>query len=107
MGEVLNTAFQKMKEWKLKSPIIEESGNYVKVTIRHAPLALPTEAIIAFLEEHSEITNAQARDLTGIKSENAVKNEFYKLRDKGVIERIPGRNGALAAWRKVHPVGGQ
>ncbi len=107
MGEGLNTAFQKMKEWKLKSPVIEEDGNYVKVTIRHAPLALPTEAIIAFLGEHSEITNAQARDLTGIKSENAVKNEFYKLRDKGIIERVPGRNGALAAWRKVVPAGGQ
>jgi len=103
MGEGLNTAFQKMKEWKLKPPVIEEDGNYIKVTIRHAPLAIPTDAILAFLTEHPAITNAQARDLTGIKSENAVKNEFYKLRDKGIIERVPGRNGALAAWRKVLP----
>jgi ATP-dependent DNA helicase RecG len=41
MGEGLNTAFQKMKEWKLKPPIIREDGNYVKVTIPHAPLATP------------------------------------------------------------------
>ena len=61
MGEGLNTAFQKMKEWKLKPPVIEEDGNYIKVTIRHAPLALPTEAILTWLETHPEITNAQAK----------------------------------------------
>ncbi len=101
MGEGLNTVFQKMKEWKLKPPIIEETGNYIKVTIRHAPLALPTEAIMSFLADHPEITNTQARQLTGIKSENAVKKEFYKLRDQGVIERVPNKGGGHAAWRKV------
>lgn len=106
MGEGLNTAFQKMKEWKLKPPVIEEDGNYIKVTIRHAPLALPTEAIMSFLEDHPEITNAQARQLTGIKSENAVKKEFYKLRDQGVIERVPNKGGGHAAWRKVLPPDG-
>jgi ATP-dependent DNA helicase RecG len=101
MGEGLNTAFQKMKEWKLKPPIIEEDGNYIKVTIRHAPLALPAEAIMTYLDEvRPEITNAQARILTGIKSENAVKKEFYKLRDQGVIERVPDKGGGHAAWRK-------
>jgi ATP-dependent DNA helicase RecG len=100
MGEGLNTAFQKMKEWKLKPPVIEEDGNYIKVTIRHAPRALPAEAILAWLETHPEITNAQARILTGIKSENAVKKEFYKLRDQGAIERVPDKGGGQAAWRK-------
>ena len=103
MGEGLNTAFQKMKEWQLKPPVITEEGNYIKVVIRHAPLALPTEAIMNFLEAEPEITNKQARNLTGIKSENAVKKEFLKLRDQGVIERVPGRGGARAAWRKVIP----
>jgi ATP-dependent DNA helicase RecG len=101
MGEGLNTAFQKMKEWKLKPPVIVEEGNYIKVIIRHAPLALPTEAILNFLETHPEITNAQARDLTGIKSENAVKKEFYKLRDQGVLERVPNKGGGNAAWRRI------
>ena len=54
-----------------------------------------------FLQKNLEITNAQARDLTGIKSENAVKREFYKLRDKGFIERVPGKEGGLAAWQKI------
>jgi ATP-dependent DNA helicase RecG len=56
---------------------------------------------MSFLEDHSEITNAQARQLTGIKSENAVKKEFYKLRDQGVIERVPNKGGGHAAWQKV------
>jgi hypothetical protein len=74
-----------MKEWKLKPPVIEEDGSYIKVTIRHAPLALPAEAILTWLETHPEITNAQARDLTGIKSENAVKKRSsisYEIRGR-------------------------
>lgn len=99
IGEGLNTAFEKMKEWKLKSPIIEELERSVKVTIPHAPLARPTELILEFLENNPTINNRQARDLTGIKSENLVKVEFYKLRDEKLIERVPGLEGPASAWR--------
>ena len=47
LGEGLNTAFQKMKEWKLRAPEISVEGNYVKVVIPHRPLASPTEAILS------------------------------------------------------------
>lgn len=100
MGEGLNTAFQKMKEWRLKSPEISEDGNYVKAVIPHTSLATPEEAILAFLNKNETIKNSQARDLTGIKSENTMKNVFYKLRDEGLIERVPGLEGPVAAWRK-------
>jgi ATP-dependent DNA helicase RecG len=83
MGEGLNTAFQKMKEWGLKEPEIIEVNGYVRVTLPHTPLAKPSEAILHFLTQQPQITNRQARDLTGIKSENLVKIEFYKLRDEG------------------------
>ena len=86
LGEGLNTTFQKMKEWGLKAPSITEDENYVRVTLPHAPLAAPTEAIMEFLRNHDQVTNAQARELTGIKSENLVKNEFYKLRNEGFLE---------------------
>ncbi|CAK8715797.1 ATP-dependent DNA helicase RecG [Candidatus Electrothrix aarhusensis] len=86
LGEGLNTTFQKMKEWGLKSPEIIEEGNYVKVTLPHIPLATPTEAILNFLKTNNTITNQQTRDITGIKSENLVKIEFYKLRDEGLLE---------------------
>lgn len=99
LGEGLNTAFQKMKEWRLKEPEIEEESNYVRVIIPHIPLASPTEAILEFLETNSTITNKQAREVTGIRSENLVKVEFYKLRDEGLLEMVPGLKGPAAAWR--------
>jgi ATP-dependent DNA helicase RecG len=99
LGEGLNTAFQKMKEWRLKAPEIVENGNYVRVTIPHIPLAAPTEAILEFLESHATITNRQAREITGIRSENLVKIEFYKLRDQGRLEMVPELKGPAAAWR--------
>lgn len=99
LGEGLNTTFQKMKEFGLKSPIIAEQGNYLKVTLPHLPLAAPTVAIMEFLKTHEQITNKQARDITGIKSENLVKKEFYKLSDEGHLERVPGLAGPRSAWR--------
>ncbi len=99
LGEGLNTAFQKMKDWGLRKPEIFEDKNYVKVVLPHIPLAAPTEAILEFLKSHECITNKQARELTGIKSENLVKVEFYKLRDEGLLERVPGLQGAKSAWQ--------
>ncbi len=99
IGEGLNTAFEKMKEWKLQSPTIEERGNYVVVTIPHIPLARPSEMILNFLSHNETINNRQARDIIGIKSENSMKTEFYKLRDEGLLERVPGLEGPASAWR--------
>jgi ATP-dependent DNA helicase RecG len=99
LGEGLNTTFQKMKEWGLRPPEIIEDKNYVKVILPHIPLAAPTEAILNFLSSNEKITNQQARDITGIKSENLVKVEFYKLRDAGLIERVPDLKGPISAWQ--------
>ena len=99
LGEGLNTTFQKMKEFGLKSPSITEERNYLKVILPHLPLAAPTVAIMEFLKSHEQVTNRQARDITGIKSENLVKIEFYKLRDEGHIERVPDLAGPKSAWR--------
>jgi len=74
---------------------------YVRVIIPHAPLATPQEAIVEFLKKHGTVTNRQARDITGIKSENAVKREFIKLKDAGQLEMIPELKGSKAAWRLV------
>ena len=88
-----------MKEFGLKSPSIKEEGNYFKVVLPHSPLAAPTVAIMEFLKSHNQITNRHARDITGIKSENLVKIEFYKLRDEGHIERVPDLAGPKSAWQ--------
>lgn len=100
LGEGLNTAFQKMKEFGLKDPEILEDGNYTVVRLPHTPLATPGDAIMQFLETHDRITNRQARDITGIRSENLVKREFYKLREAGLLEPIPELKGPKSAWRK-------
>lgn len=101
MGEGLNTAFQKMKDWRLKEPIIKVEGNYVKVVISHTPLATPEEAILEFLKHNSQIRNKQARELTGIKSENKMKTVFYKLRDEGQIAPVMSKNKSTTiAWKR-------
>lgn len=101
LGEGLNTVFQKMKEWKLKEPMLLEEGNYVKVIISHTRLASAEELVLEYLENNLEIRNGVARDITGIHSENQMKEVFYRLRDKNLIERVPDRKGKAAAWRKV------
>ncbi|MGQ3121762.1 MAG: ATP-binding protein [Aliihoeflea sp.] len=100
LGEGLNTAFDKMKEWKLQPPYFEERDNYLKVTIGHNPLATPEEAVLDYLSNHPEIRNSIARELTGIRSENQMKEVFYRLRDRGLIEPVPEKKGNASAWRK-------
>jgi len=96
VGEGLNTAFEAMEKLRLKKPIIEERDSSVLVTLRHESLGSPEQLVMEYLETHADITNATARELTGIKSENTMKNVFYRLRDRNVLELLPER----AAWRK-------
>ena len=100
VGEGLNTAFNAMSALRLKPPIIEELENAVSVHIRHELLASPDETVMAYLETHVEISNQTARQITGISSENSMKNVFYKLRNSKMIEQVPGRGGGSSAWRK-------
>jgi ATP-dependent DNA helicase RecG len=100
VGEGLNTAFSAMSKLRLKPPIITETENTVLVAIRHDPLASPEESVMEYLETHDEIVNRIGREITGIASENSMKNVFYRLRDSGLIEPVPGRTGFASAWRK-------
>lgn len=100
VGEGLNTAFAAMSKLRLKAPVITETANSVLVTIRHEALASPEEAVMEYLETHDEIVNRIGREITGIASENSMKNVFYRLRDRGLIEPVPGRVGFASAWRK-------
>ena len=100
VGEGLNTAFEAMKKLRLKEPVIAENDNSVLISIRHERLASPEEAVMDYLVHHEEINNRTARGLTGITSENAMKEVFYRLRDRGLVERIPGRQGSASAWRR-------
>lgn len=100
VGEGLNTAFRAMETLRLKPPVILEKENSVLVVIRHEPLGSPEELVMRFMETNGEITNSIARDLTGIKSENTMKNVFLRLKARGMLEPIPERKGSASAWRK-------
>lgn len=101
VGEGLNTAFAAMKKLKLKDPIISELPNAVLVNIRHERLGSPEQQIMEYLAGHDEINNRTVRDLTGIGSENKVKVIFQRLMKAGEIERVPGKGGGSAAYRKA------
>jgi ATP-dependent DNA helicase RecG len=100
VGEGLNTAFEAMKKLRLKEPEIEERESSVVVHIAHAPLASPEDTVLEYLETHDEITNSVGRDLTGIRSENTMKEVFYRLNKRKLIERVPGKRGNASAWRR-------
>lgn len=101
MGEGLNTAFQRMEEFKLKPPIILEDGNYIKVVISHTSLASPEERVMEYLNKNENIKNRHAREISGVKSENVMKRHFYILRDKNLIEPVYSKTGKkIVAWKK-------
>jgi ATP-dependent DNA helicase RecG len=104
IGEGLKTTMRSMAEAKLKPPRFAQEDNYFVVTIEHTPLARPQEIVLQYLDGHDEITNAIARELTGINSENTMKEVFYDLRDTGVIERVPGKAGNKSAWQLVQSI---
>jgi ATP-dependent DNA helicase RecG len=79
VGEGLNTAFEAMKKLRLKEPVIEQREHSVVVNIRHQPLASAQDTVMEYLKQNDEITNMIARDLTGIRSENSMKNVFLAL----------------------------
>lgn len=100
VGEGINTAFEAMGKLRLKSPIIEELDGSVLVTLRHEGLGSPEQMVMEYLEANEEITNSVGRELTGIKSENSMKQVFYRLRDGGQLEQTPKIAGKKRAWRK-------
>ena len=93
-------AFAAMKKSRLKPPVVRELDNAVLVEIRHDRLAQPEESVMDYLSNHPEITNKIARDLTGITSENSMKEVFLRLKKRSLIEPVPGKAGAASAWRK-------
>jgi len=54
-----------------------------------------------YLDNNTMITNRTARGLTGIKSENSMKNVFWRLRDRELIEQVPGGSSFASAWQKL------
>jgi ATP-dependent DNA helicase RecG len=101
VGEGLNTAFQAMREMQLKLPVVTQVGGYVKVILRHEPLATPEELILEFLQSHEQITNKEARQICFIGSENRMKRIFQRMMANDLIELVPGTTRYTAAYRLI------
>lgn len=101
IGEGLKTAREKMTEARLREPKFSVEGNYFLAVLPHERLARPEELVMEYLVVNDQITNKIARELTGIRSENTMKEVFYSLRDVNKIERVPGKFGNKAAWKSV------
>lgn len=101
VGEGLNTAFNAMQKLRLKPPVLTETENTVVVYIKHEALATAEESVMDYLSNHTEIVNRIARELTGITSENSMKDVFLRLKKRLLIEPVPGKTGAASAWRKL------
>jgi hypothetical protein len=97
IGEGLRTAFQKMQDMRLKPPVIRVDESSVTVTLPHETLAAPEDAVVEYLKSNDKIDNRIGRELTGIKSENQMKEVFYRLRDRGLITLEPA--GGASYWR--------
>jgi ATP-dependent DNA helicase RecG len=82
IGEGLDTARNEMKKAGLVDPIIEETDNAVKITIKHKKIASLEDIIISYLSEDTKrtITNKIVRALSGEDDVNKVKKAFQKLR---------------------------
>ena len=100
VGEGLNTAFEAMRRIRLREPELIETENFVVVNVRHKRLASPMQIIMEYLETNDEITNKIGRDITGLKRDVQVKDQFVALRKNGLLEQVPGKRGRASAWRK-------
>jgi ATP-dependent DNA helicase RecG len=102
VGEGINTVLEAMQKLRLKKPFFEEKDGSVIVTLRHESLASPQQIVMEYLQSKDEITNQIAREITGEKSESAIKQVFYKLRDAGQLEQVPKIKGTRKrpSWRK-------
>ena len=89
-----------MGKLRLKTPLIEEGDGTVTVILRHESLGSPEQIVLEYLKGEAEITNAIGRELTGIKSENSMKQVFYRLRERGELEQTPRVPGKKPSWRR-------
>lgn len=91
VGEGLNTTVEAMRKVRLVAPVIEQKGMNVVVTLKHESLASPETLIMEFLMSHDKITNKQARQLSNVGSENAMKHILRKMVDAKMLTAVTGK----------------
>ncbi len=101
LGKGLRRAFRSLRDAGLQSPSLRQEENRVIVTLGHERLADAQSLVLEYLETHDAINNSIARELTGITDANRMKQIFIQLKDKGLLEMVPGARGTSTQWQKV------
>lgn len=104
LGEGINTAFQKMRAIRKKEPQIVEDGNFVKVTIKHELNQPPEDVVMQFVEKFGQISNRQARDLTGIRNTSTISSLFSRMREKGLLQKNDSSSTVNVTWFSAETV---
>ncbi|HKR12131.1 MAG TPA: ATP-binding protein [Pyrinomonadaceae bacterium] len=104
VGEGLNTAFEKMHQLGLKTPVIEERDTDVLVTIRHEPLASPEQTIMNYLEINETIKNKVAREITHIRDSDRMKRILSAMAKREEIEVVEGKKFGGTIYQKKKKV---
>ena len=91
VGEGLNTTVEAMKKVRLVAPVIEQRGMNVIVTLKHESLATPETLIMEYLDAHENITNKQARQLSNVGSENAMKHILRRMVAANMLTVVKGK----------------
>jgi ATP-dependent DNA helicase RecG len=100
IGDGIPTVLRRMKQAKLSEPSFQVLDASFLVTLKHTPLARPHEIVLRYLAAgNAEVTNSIARGLTGITSENSMKDVFISLKKAGHLEPVPDKRGAKSAWQ--------
>ena len=100
IGEGLRTAFAAMNRMRLRPPEIRQGEQSVTVYIRHTRIQSAEDTVMEYFRANPQITNSKGRELTGIRSENTMKEVFVRLAKKNLIERAPGTRGRNSAWQR-------
>ncbi|MBX6107969.1 ATP-dependent DNA helicase RecG [Pseudomonas aeruginosa] len=101
MGEGLNTAFDAMRNVKLKPPRFKETATSFIVIIPHERPASAQDTILEYLERQPTITNKQARQLYAVETQHIMRKILAGMVDNGLIERVEGTQRGGVKYRKV------
>ncbi len=101
LGKGLRRAFRALRDAGLQNPTLRQEESSVTVILGHERLADAQSLVLDHLDNHSTINNATARELTGITDANRMKQIFLQLKDKGLLEMVPGTRSISTQWRRV------
>jgi ATP-dependent DNA helicase RecG len=101
IGEGINTAFNAMRNWRLKEPKIEQKDNSVIIFIRHESLGSPEEILLSYLDKNTFIKKSEARRICHVESDNKMTTILQRLVRDGQIERVPELKGNKSAYQKI------